>query len=178
MLGRYGGEQYQGQGWQARLWLQVEQSLGHCWGQFFICVHLYFRNNCEMTHFFFSLIREPDDVGKRMSLNLFFDTHIITQVTKPVLFTIRMYSLYRSPLMSSTHSLTRSPRSEAPSASSAASLWSQSSSYSTTSCSSLRGSFSGGKKTQKSWTLISIQIQSSLCPKKVEICRNIAAWRV
>ena len=34
-----------------------------------------------MTHFFFSLIREPDDKGRRMSLNLFFDTHIITQVT-------------------------------------------------------------------------------------------------
>ena len=34
-----------------------------------------------MTHFFFSLIREPDDQGRRMSLNLFFDTHIITQVT-------------------------------------------------------------------------------------------------
>ena len=33
-----------------------------------------------MTHFFFSLMREADDKGRRMSLNLFFDTHIITQV--------------------------------------------------------------------------------------------------
>ena len=46
-----------------------------------MCFHFFLRNNCEMTHFFFSLIREPDDKAKRMSLNLFFDTHIITQVT-------------------------------------------------------------------------------------------------
>ena len=45
-----------------------------------------------MTHFFFSLVREPDDGGKRMSLNLFFDTHIITQVTKPVLCSAHVYS--------------------------------------------------------------------------------------
>ncbi len=41
-----------------------------------------------MTHFFFTLIREPDDKGRRMSLNLFFDTHIITQVTLNVKHTL------------------------------------------------------------------------------------------
>ena len=34
-----------------------------------------------MTHWFFTHIREPDDQGRRVSLNLYFDTHIITQVT-------------------------------------------------------------------------------------------------
>ena len=40
----------------------------------------YFRNNCEMTHFFFSLIREPTDEDKNLPLIFYFDTHIITQV--------------------------------------------------------------------------------------------------
>ena len=39
------------------------------------------RNNCEMTHFFFSLIREPLQEQKLMPLVFYFDTHIITQVT-------------------------------------------------------------------------------------------------
>jgi len=38
------------------------------------------KNNCEMTHFFFSLIREPLEDEKLMPLVFYFDTHIITQV--------------------------------------------------------------------------------------------------
>ena len=34
-----------------------------------------------MTHFFFSLIREPLQEQKLMPLVFYFDTHIITQVT-------------------------------------------------------------------------------------------------
>lgn len=34
-----------------------------------------------MTHFFFSLIREQNDKMRSMSLTIFFDTPIITQVT-------------------------------------------------------------------------------------------------
>ena len=43
-------------------------------------MHIHFRNNCEMTHFFFSLIREPLEDEKLMPLVFYFDTHIITQV--------------------------------------------------------------------------------------------------
>ena len=43
-------------------------------------MHAHFRNNCEMTHFFFSLIREPLEDEKLMPLVFYFDTHIITQV--------------------------------------------------------------------------------------------------
>ena len=40
----------------------------------------FFRNDCEMTHFFFSLIREPAVLSERTPLMFYFDTHIITQV--------------------------------------------------------------------------------------------------
>ena len=48
---------------------------------FYFNTSLVFRNNCEMTHFFFSLIREPGDQEVGMPLIFYFDTHIITKVT-------------------------------------------------------------------------------------------------
>ena len=45
------------------------------------------RNNCEMTHFFFSLNREPLQEQKLMPLVFYFDTHIITQVNLNVKYT-------------------------------------------------------------------------------------------
>ena len=44
-----------------------------------------------MTHFFFSLIREPDTVSQRSEmapLMFYFDTHIITQVNLNVKHTV------------------------------------------------------------------------------------------
>ena len=39
------------------------------------------RNDCEMTHFFFSLNREPfDKPMSEMPITFSFDTHIITQI--------------------------------------------------------------------------------------------------
>ena len=50
------------------------------------------RNDCEMTHFFFSLIREPAPVSERTELlaplMFYFDTHIITQVNLNVKHTV------------------------------------------------------------------------------------------
>ena len=45
------------------------------------------RNNCEMTHFFFSLNREPLQEQRLMPLVFYFDTHIITQVNLNVKYT-------------------------------------------------------------------------------------------
>ena len=49
------------------------------------------RNDCEMTHFFFSLIREPAIISERTErapLMFYFDTHIITQVNLNVKHTV------------------------------------------------------------------------------------------
>ena len=51
---------------------------------------LFFRNDCEMTHFFFSLNREPL-AGQKISdmpITFSFDTHIITQININVKHTL------------------------------------------------------------------------------------------
>ena len=60
-------------------------------------IRISFRNDCEMTHFFFSLNREPL-AGQKISdmpITFSFDTHIITQININVKHTLFDKVFYR-----------------------------------------------------------------------------------
>ena len=109
------------------------------------------RNNCEMTHFFFSLIREPLQEQKLMPLVFYFDTHIITQVTLNVRHTffdkvrLQINKLYQQINTSFEH-LPRCPPSEAHLVCSAECRWSPCWSCSTTWWSSSGGPPAGRRR--------------------------------
>ena len=55
----------------------------------FIKILFFSRNDCEMTHFFFSLNREPiERPMSEMPITFSFDTHIITQININVKHTL------------------------------------------------------------------------------------------